>query len=85
MVFLTPPLHHGLERECLASLSHSPYAAVRSLDCRVANATATLSGTVPTYYTRQVALHIMDAVPGIHHVVDRIRVSFPEGPGHATG
>ena len=85
MVFLTPPPHHGLERQCLATLNHSHYAAVRSLDCRVTNDTATLSGTVPTYYTRQVALHTVDTVPGINRIVDRIKVSFPQGPDHAIG
>ena len=82
MVFLSQSPHHGLEGQCLASLGQSHYAAIRSLHCRVTNDTVTLCGTVPTYYTRQVAVHIVDEIPGINRVVDRIQVSFPDGPGH---
>jgi hypothetical protein len=78
MVYVPPQPHQGVEQHCLVSLTRSPYAAVRLLDCRVADDTATLSGTVPTYYTKQVALHIVSVIPGVNRIVDRIRVSFPD-------
>ena len=80
MVYVTLQPHQGVEQLCLVSLSRSPYASVRLLDCWVTDDTATLSGTVPTNYTKQVALHTVSAIPGINRVVDRIRVSFPDGP-----
>lgn len=65
----------ALTAKLQARLSRSPYRSLRRLECTVASDTAVLSGRVPSFYERQLALSlIMDDLPADMGVVDRIQV-----------
>jgi osmotically-inducible protein OsmY len=55
-------------------LRESYFLALRCLTCHFDHGIATLSGRVPTFYTKQVALSVAAKVPGVDEVVDRISV-----------
>ena len=59
---------------CQQNLSRSPYLALRYLDCHVYEGILTLSGTVPTYHTKQMAYVALRDVPGVKSIVDHIEV-----------
>ena len=59
------------------SLYNTGYAALRQLQCRWHDGVLTVSGSVPTYYTKQVALVALKKTDGIENVADQIEVSWP--------
>lgn len=52
--------------------------AIRGLEIAVENGTVTLSGIVPTYYEKQVALNSCQHVAGVLALVDEIIVGMEE-------
>lgn len=55
-------------------LHKSPFVAIRKLDCDVQGPVVTLRGRVPTFYTKQIALHLAFSTPAVLRVVDEIEV-----------
>jgi osmotically-inducible protein OsmY len=60
-----------------AALAGSPFVSVRGLSCTVREGMLFLRGRVPTFYTRQVALRIVQRMPGVDAVMDGIEVGEP--------
>jgi fructose-1-phosphate kinase PfkB-like protein len=60
-------------------LSKSVYISLRSIDCRFQDGELTFSGSVPTYYTKQVMLSLVEDLreQGVCRIVDRTRVVLP--------
>jgi hypothetical protein len=52
----------------------SGYRPLRSIDCNVCGAIARLTGTVPSFYLRQVAQEITVNTPGVELVENEIQV-----------
>jgi hypothetical protein len=55
----------------------SPFAAVRYLRCEFHDGVLTLSGRVPTYYTKQIALSLACNSLGVELVIDLLEVRQP--------
>ncbi len=49
-----------------------------TVDVRFDRGTATLSGTVRSFYERQICLVCCRHVPGVHRVVDELKVDYAE-------
>ena len=56
-------------------LQQSPYLVIRTIACEFRDGIAILHGTVPTYYTRQIAIAVAHGVDGVRELDDRIQVS----------
>lgn len=55
-------------------LKESAFRAIRSLHCEFRGRVLVLRGEVPTFYTRQIALALVQQVTGVHELDDRIVV-----------
>lgn len=61
--------------ECLmASLKNSGYPKLEHIDALCLQGTATLSGTIDSYWLKQMAQVVAARTPGVHRVRNRIRV-----------
>jgi osmotically-inducible protein OsmY len=58
-------------------IQQSPYLPIRQLTCEFREGVAILRGTVPTYFTRQVAITLALSVDSVEVLDDRIQVSRP--------
>lgn len=76
--------HSGDDREIAASLlgqiQDSPYIAIRRLRCDVRAGVANLYGKVPNFHTRQIAIQLAQAVPGVQAVDDQLQVVHEREP-----
>ena len=59
---------------CQQKLSRSPYIALRYLICHFHEGMLTVRGTVPTFYTKQMAYITIRDVPGVERIVDQVEV-----------
>ena len=71
------PIHNGPFESIARRLKESPFAAVRRLKCEFRDGVLTLSGRVPTYYTKQIAISLACNSAGVDIVVDRLEVVQP--------
>lgn len=60
--------------EAKRQLLASPFAAIKQLQADFYDGVLVVRGTVPTFYTRQVALALLMNLPGVEKVDDRIVV-----------
>ncbi len=59
----------------LDALKSMPYAALRHLKCRVSEGTAEITGTVPTFYMKQLAQAAVLQLSGVRLVRNLIEVT----------
>lgn len=52
----------------VAALNSAQYSALRNLTCHVVDGTAEITGTVPSYYLKQLAQTAVAQLPGVLHV-----------------
>jgi hypothetical protein len=52
----------------VAALNSAHYSALRNLNCRVVGGTAEITGTVPSFYLKQLAQTAVAQLPGVLHV-----------------
>ena len=64
-----------LERQARTALRGRCERAVRGLAIRVDEAVATVSGQTDSFYAKQLMLHALKHVPGLHGIVDEVTVS----------
>ncbi len=64
----------GIQRELTREIQASPYLAIRRLSCEVHEGVASLSGEVPNFHTRQIAIQLAQAVAGVRSVNDGLKV-----------
>lgn len=84
---LAPPSEFDcdLQRRVRAFLAGRHYQALRRLQVDVESDAVVLSGTVPTFHQRQVAVECAAHVAGVLRVVDRLNVSdLPEEHHHES-
>lgn len=55
-------------------LKESTFVAIRRLHCEFRGRVLVLRGAVPTFYTRQIALALVQRVSGVQELDDRITV-----------
>ena len=55
-------------------MTDNAITAIRTMDCEVRDGIAILYGTVPTYYTRQIAISVARGIDGVRELDDRIQV-----------
>ena len=62
-------------------LSESMYVALRTVSCHFSEGMLTLRGSVPTFYTKQVVLSLVEDLEneGLKRVNDEIDVAYPHG------
>ncbi len=63
-----------IKRRITNLLSQRGVSSLRRLNIEVANGTATLRGTVASFYERQLCLSCCQHVPGVFKLVDEIEV-----------
>jgi osmotically-inducible protein OsmY len=63
-----------LRASVLDALKAMPYAALRNLTCRVSEGTAEITGTVPTFYLKQLAQAAVLQLSGVRIVRNLIEV-----------
>ena len=75
-----PPESHRVLQTVRDRLSKSVYVSLRSIGCRFQDGELTFSGSVPTYYTKQVMLSLVEDLreQGVSRIVDRTRVVLPD-------
>lgn len=56
------------------ALRDTGYAQLRDLNVRVDGHDVILLGRLPSYYLKQIAHHVVMAVPGVHSIKDAIDV-----------
>lgn len=66
-----------LQRRVHAFLADRHYQALRRLQIEVKDGVVLLSGTLPTFHQRQVALDCARHVAGVLRVIDRLNVLDP--------
>lgn len=71
---LCPP-HYETRLESL--LGASPFAAIRHLSVGSKDGKLILSGRVPNFYTKQVALALAASLQNLGTVIDEVEVSLP--------
>ena len=64
-----------LERQARTALKGRCERAVRGLEIRVDEAVVTVSGQTDSFYSKQLMLHALKRVPGLHGVVDEVEVA----------
>jgi hypothetical protein len=70
----------GLEREidieetARVRLQHSPYRAVRRVNCSFIDGSLTLSGRVPTFHYKQLAQTAVAGLVGVDRIINVIEV-----------
>jgi hypothetical protein len=69
--------HDGVVETLSRRLRTSPFAAVRYLRCEFRDGVLTLSGRVPTFYTKQIALSLACSSPGVDLIIDLLEVCQP--------
>jgi len=55
-------------------LSRSPYMELRSISYDLCEGVLTLRGRVPSYYLKQIAQHLVDSLPGVEKIDNRLEV-----------
>ncbi len=65
---------HDVEQRVRTFLNSRHFPAFRKLNVDVANGSVRLSGNLPTFYEKQVALHSCQRVAGVLHLIDEIDV-----------
>jgi hypothetical protein len=73
----TSEFDRDLQRRVHAFLADRHYQALRRLQIEVKDGVVLLSGTLPTFHQRQVALDCARHVAGVLRVIDRLNVSNP--------
>ncbi|MBP87473.1 MAG: hypothetical protein CMJ64_12235 [Planctomycetaceae bacterium] len=69
-----PSQDERIARTLRDRFQQSPYLAIRQVSCDFQEGVAILRGTVPTYYTRQIAITLALSVDGVEVFDDRIQV-----------
>ena len=64
-----------VEEAARVRLQHSPYRALRRVDCQFQAGVLTLTGQVPTYHYKQLAQTAVANVRGVQRVVNSIDVN----------
>lgn len=73
---ITPPRYDRQLREAaLAAISNSKYAALRQLSCTVAEGVVEITGTVPSFYLKQLAQAAIMQLDGVGTVRNLVSVS----------
>ncbi|RIK74741.1 MAG: hypothetical protein DCC67_16195 [Planctomycetota bacterium] len=65
----------NVERAAQSRLEASAYGALKTIACRFERGVLRLSGSVPTYYHKQIALAAIRSLPGVSEVVNEITVA----------
>lgn len=68
---------HSIESEARKRLHTTGYTCLDRIDCRFCNGVLTLSGTVTSYYQKQVAQTAVLSLEGIGQVKNEIEVRKP--------
>lgn len=68
---------HSIESEARQRLYATGYTCLKRIDCRFCNGVLTLSGTVASYYQKQVAQTAVLSLEGIERVTNEIKVRKP--------
>jgi osmotically-inducible protein OsmY len=63
-----------LRTAAMERLESSGYTAVRKLRCEVAEAVVVVTGSVPSYYLKQMAQAMVQRLEGIRRVVNLVEV-----------
>lgn len=63
-----------IELDACYRLRHSGYAALANLTCRCKAGMLTLTGTLPSFYLKQVAQETVRGLESVDRVVNRVRV-----------
>jgi len=62
--------------QCISQeLSQTGYPALQSLRLHCDGGAVTLDGEVPSYFLKQIAQDVVQRVPGVEEVVNRIKVT----------
>ncbi len=62
------------EEAARVCLQHSPYRAIRRVQCRFHDGTLTLEGRVPTFHYKQLAQTAVAKIKGVTSIVNAIEV-----------
>lgn len=73
-----------IKRRITNLLCQRGVSSLRRLDIEVESGTATVRGTVASFYERQVCLSCCQHVPGVFRLVDEIKVDLPVSKPFAT-
>ena len=66
-----------MERRALARLRRSPYREVRRVACEFHEGMLRLSGRVPSYYLKQMALAAVREMDGVEEIHNHVEVFSP--------
>lgn len=74
-------LDREIEQDAAHRLRHSGYAVLTGVTCQCNQGVLTLSGTMPSFYLKQMAQEIARRLVNVDRVVNRIKVSTagPQG------
>jgi osmotically-inducible protein OsmY len=64
-----------LREAALAAISNSKYAALKQLDCKVSDGVVEITGTVPSFYLKQLAQAAIKQLDGVGSVRNLVTVS----------
>ena len=62
------PADQDIRAAAVDALGSAQYTALRNLSCRVVDGTAEITGTVPSYYLKQLAQTAVAQLPGVRTV-----------------
>jgi len=65
-----------IEEQARIRLQHSPYRAIRRVNCRFEDGVLTLEGQVPTFHYKQLAQTAVTHIDGVCRVVNEIEVHY---------
>ena len=65
---------HPIEAEAKANLRATGYTSLGSIDCHFSDGVLTLSGTVASYYQKQVAQTAVLQLEGVENIANQIEV-----------
>lgn len=71
---LVAKMESSLADAVTVALRSSGYQQLHALSVRVDGHDVILHGRLPSYYLKQIAHHIVSAVPGVHVILDAIDV-----------
>ena len=67
---------HEVVKMAQQRLQESPYLALRSVDCEFYQGVLTLTGEVPTYYTKQMAQTLVRGLDQVQRIENRLFVNY---------
>jgi osmotically-inducible protein OsmY len=87
----TSAAHSSISKPCRSTIRRmaedrfcaSGYLALRDVTCTVSDGVASLHGSLPSHYLKQLAQEIAATVEGVRLVVNKIDVKAPARPSRA--